>query len=246
MSTKESQRQKRLFYTSQGLTCEGKVRVSLNGARKSIRKLVCGIGVHDLNISCRDPSVYDHWCLWSRMLRRCYSNKHQVSHPTYIGCSVCPEWLCFSGFVTWVNTQEESAWRTMDIDKDILVICNKQYSPDSCVFVNSRINSFFVCGAPKKSGLPVGVTHCGSRYEPSISTKHEKSNGLQKRRSTSTSEESRMIYLQYKASRALELIPLTNHKGVVARLQYEHRIMTEEANTIAEKLITTNDITTYC
>ena len=67
-----------------------------------------------------------------------------------------------------------------------------------------------------------------------------------KRRSTSTSEESRMIYLQYKASRALELIPLTNHKGVVARLQYEHRIMTEEANTIAEKLITTNDITTYC
>ena len=75
------------------------------------------------------------------MLQRCYSESHLVRQPTYKGCSVCEEWLTFSNFKSWMEQQD---WEGKQLDKDLLVYKNKIYSPETCVFVSSVINSFFV------------------------------------------------------------------------------------------------------
>ena len=74
------------------------------------------------------------------MLQRCYSKSFQKSRPSYIGCSVCNEWLTFSNFKVWMEKQD---WRGKELDKDIIFAGNKIYCPDSCAFVSRLVNSFF-------------------------------------------------------------------------------------------------------
>ena len=69
---------------------------------------------------------------WVHMLERCYSERYQEKKPTYIGCTVCEEWLRFSNFKSWMETQD---WEGKHLDKDLLVEGNKIYSPDTCILV---------------------------------------------------------------------------------------------------------------
>ena len=111
---------------------------------KKERQLICGVGVNDadyptqptINGKSRSCPFYQRW---HSMLKRCYSAKFQETNPTYIGCSVTEEWLTFSAFRNWMLTQ---SWEGKELDKDILVVGNKVYSPDTAVFIDARINSF--------------------------------------------------------------------------------------------------------
>ena len=76
---------------------------------------------------------------WKDMLRRCYSDKFQMVQPTYIGCSVCEEWLTFSNFKSWMERQD---WEDKELDKDLLFTGNKIYSPGTCVFISRKVNAF--------------------------------------------------------------------------------------------------------
>ena len=74
---------------------------------------------------------------WSDMLMRCYSEKYLSKYPTYKGCTVCESWLDFQVFAKWA----EANWvDDFDLDKDILVSGNKEYSPDKCMFVSREDN----------------------------------------------------------------------------------------------------------
>ena len=73
------------------------------------------------------------------MLSRCYNPSTQKSQPTYIGCTVCDEWLTFSNFRRWMSSQE---WEGLHLDKDLLVRGNKEYSPETCVFIHKKVNLF--------------------------------------------------------------------------------------------------------
>ena len=232
MSTKESQRLKRLFYTQQGLTCQGKVRSNPNAPRiRKTRSLVYGVGILDVSVSCRHPSVVDYWRRWTSMLGRCYSKKTTKHHQSYIGCSVAPEWFSLTAFIHWVDTQPEKNWRDLELDKDITVPGNKVYGPATCAFVTHKINSFFLPGIKKTSNLPVGVSHCGNRYEPSIPDKHGVKRSAH-RRSTDTPEESQIIFLQFRCGEALKLISTTKVPGVIARLQNEYNTLNNLRNTV--------------
>lgn len=90
---------------------------------------------------------------WSNMLTRCYSKSHLSKYPTYLGCSVCEQWLTFSNFKKWMEKQN---WEGKHLDKDLLFPGNKLYSPDTCVFVNPDVNYFILVG--KENGLPTGVS----------------------------------------------------------------------------------------
>lgn len=92
---------------------------------------------------------------WKDMLRRCYDKKYQKSKPTYIGCSVCDEWLLFSNFKKWMEAQD---WRGKQLDKDLLKIGNKIYSPDFCVFISSEMNMFVSGSNEFKAGKLIGYT----------------------------------------------------------------------------------------
>jgi hypothetical protein len=124
-------------------------------------RLVYGIGIynkgeHRAKIDGKKTKVYQ---TWQDMLRRCHDPKHQTKHPTYIGCSVCDEWLDFQNFATWYdkNYYEILLLGVMQLDKDILIKGNKIYSPDTCVLVPRKINNLFTKRDAKRGKYPIGV-----------------------------------------------------------------------------------------
>jgi len=128
-------------------------------ARK-VNKLVYGVGTNDagravwtkLNGKRVVCPFYDRW---QSMLGRCYDPKFHLRNPTYVGCSVAEEWLLFSNFENWMKTQD---WEGKQLDKDILKLGNKLYSPDFCIFIPKKLNSFTVdCGA-SSGEWPIGVS----------------------------------------------------------------------------------------
>lgn len=98
--------------------------------------------------------------IWNKMLERCYSEKTQIKHPTYIGCIVDKRWHNFQnfcedikeleGYNEWKNSTKD---REYVLDKDIKVKDNKIYSKNTCVFITSSKNSIEVNKRTKTTGL---------------------------------------------------------------------------------------------
>ena len=125
-----------------------------------MNRLTCGIGVNDTNYIGKKgkggkENRRRYYSVWESMLTRCYSEKYKVRRPTYLGCTVCDEWLTFSNFKSWMERQD---WEGKDLDKDILKRGNKVYSPSTCVFVGKNINNILQSWSPKKSPYSQGVT----------------------------------------------------------------------------------------
>lgn len=95
---------------------------------------------------------------WHDMLRRCYDKKISQKHSTYSSCVVCEEWHNYQIFAKWYDENYyEIDNHRMNLDKDILVKGNKVYSPDTCVFVDDRINKLFTKSDKIRGDLPIGV-----------------------------------------------------------------------------------------
>ena len=122
-------------------------------------KLVYGIGVNNCAASYRDENGktknLPQYSVWAGMLERCYDHKRQARYPTYIGCFVCPEWLTASNFYKWLA--EQGSWWGKHLDKDVLMPGNKIYSPDTCLVVDSRVNSLLIDNNAVRGHYPIGV-----------------------------------------------------------------------------------------
>lgn len=92
---------------------------------------------------------------WHSILRRAYSAKYHKKYPSYISCSVSDSWRYFSNFRVWMQEQD---WEGKHLDKDILFPGNKVYSPQTCVFVDPRINLFILDREGGRGVYPIGVT----------------------------------------------------------------------------------------
>lgn len=100
-----------------------------------------GEGIYKSKVNRKNTPQYN---AWQNMLRRCYDESYQEKHPTYIGCEVVEEWHNFQNFAKWYDENYyEIEGQIMDLDKDILVIGNKIYSPETCLFVPQSINKLF-------------------------------------------------------------------------------------------------------
>ena len=90
---------------------------------------------------------------WRSLLTRCYSKGANL---VYKDCYVCDEWLTFSNFKSWMETQN---WKGRQLDKDLVVRGNKLYSPATCVFITSRVNTFLAISvaSSRKGNQPLGV-----------------------------------------------------------------------------------------
>lgn len=103
-------------------------------------KKVYGIGINDA-----DYNVYDKnspcrfYRTWRSMLCRAYCEHWHAKHQSYRGCSVVEEWHLFSNFKHWMEKQD---WEGKALDKDLLVIGNKVYSPETCIFISQTVNAF--------------------------------------------------------------------------------------------------------
>lgn len=134
----------------------------MTGKLQKKNKLVHGWGVNDADyvVSATLPngrgSKCPYYMTWGEMLRRVFDTKLHARYPTYIGTSVCDEWKYFMNFRAWMMAQD---WRDKQLDKDIIVPGNKHYSPETCVFVDRRINSLLLDNASSRGKYPIGVSY---------------------------------------------------------------------------------------
>ena len=134
-----------------------------------MNKLVHGVGVNDLGYRTqvyeyvtenggkrirKSVFICKYYAVWRDMLTRCYSEKFLESRPSYIGTSVCNEWLSATAFKKWMEQQD---WRDKCLDKDIIAPGSKLYSPDTCAFVLATTNTFVTARDASRGEYPIGV-----------------------------------------------------------------------------------------
>lgn len=166
------------------------------------KKLICGVGVNDADypITCYKDGkqvICPFYTTWVNMLVRCYDPKFQMKSQRYKGCSTVPQWHLFSNFRSWMIQED---WQGKELDKDLLVQGNKVYGPETCVFVDARVNTFIVEGTARRGEWPIGVCSFKGKFMAqcwSVVTGKQEYLGLFK-----TPEEAHAAWLSYKLQQA--------------------------------------------
>jgi hypothetical protein len=91
---------------------------------------------------------------------------YHENKPTYVGCSVAAEWHLFSVFREWMISQE---WKGLQLDKDLLVIGNKVYSPETCLFIPRNINTLLTNHSINSDGVKEEKRWGGGRFTARLS-----------------------------------------------------------------------------
>ena len=128
---------------------------------------VCNIGFSDVDshVSNQCKSV------WRSMLTRCYSERELRRYPSYKGMLVCEKWMHLKNFAIWFENNYKKGFH---LDKDILIKGNKIYSPETCCFVPTEINSLFTKTDSKRGDCPIGVIKSGYKYSAHINNYGER------------------------------------------------------------------------
>lgn len=92
--------------------------------------------------------------IWRGVIRRCLCKKEKARQKSYGDVTICDEWLRFSSFKAWMEMQD---WKGKSLDKDLLVAGSRIYSPETCCFIDQRLNSILNIQRNKKNGLSKGV-----------------------------------------------------------------------------------------
>ena len=131
---------------------------------------VCSIGINDANYPLimtvelpykegkRQQKVLwrcPYYARWTALLERCCSERFKNKYQTYNDVTCSKEWLTFSNFKSWMETQD---WEGKDLDKDLLVYQNKIYSPETCCFLDHNINTFLLTNGKTRGKYPLGVS----------------------------------------------------------------------------------------
>jgi len=118
---------------------------------------VCGVGFigEGSHTSRINGDLNRTYTVWNSMIVRCYSDLYQKRRPAYIGCTVCPEWHDFQVFGDWFVLNYVDGFQ---LDKDILKQGNRIYSPDTCIFVSSQVNSLFIDRKEGRGAYKLGVS----------------------------------------------------------------------------------------
>lgn len=118
--------------------------------------------------SCVNGTKTPAYALWKGMLKRAYCKEFLKLNPTYSGVTVCNEWLNFQTFSNWFYSEPNSNSAGFQMDKDLRVFGNKEYSPRACSFVPYQINYLLNDCMASRGRLPQGVRARGSRFQPAL------------------------------------------------------------------------------
>lgn len=188
------------------------------------KKLIYGVGINDADYVIRPTidgktsgcKIYD---TWHDMLKRCYRLDHLEKKPTYAGCYVDKEWHSFMSFKAWMTKQE---YTRKQLDKDLLVLGNKIYSSNTCVFISKALNLFMLESGASKGHLPTGVSSNGKGFRARCSNPFLK---VQKYLGTfKTPEEAHQAWKQYKHELALQYAKLETDPRIIAALSTRYLV----------------------
>ncbi len=182
----------------------------LSGRSESQRGLVCGVGVNDahyctkLRIDGKQVKC-PAYIAWNDMPKRACSEKYQEKQPTYKGVVVCDEWYSLMSFRHWWLENQVDGW---ELDKDILYD-DRVYSPETCIFVPSWLNSFTIDSGSSRGELPIGVDFHkqAGKYRARCSRPLAGRRGRLSLGLFDTPEEAHLAWLARKLELALELKP---------------------------------------
>ena len=111
----------------------------------------------------KNPTAFEKY---RAMIDRCYG-KQKYNNVVYKGCKICEEWFDFENFVKWFNTNYYTIENeSMELDKDLFGN-GKLYSPETCIFVSHKLNSWFAMFKDyrdRKTNLPMGVSLYDNGY----------------------------------------------------------------------------------
>lgn len=136
--------------------------ISNRGRPPKKNMMISGFGVNDApyatkqTINGKVVRCPAYLC-WVNMIHRVHSELVLSMRPTYSGASICDDWSSFMEFRRWWAINQVDGWH---LDKDILSPL-KIYSPDSCIFIPPRLNSFVVDCGKSRGDLPIGVHRNG-------------------------------------------------------------------------------------
>jgi hypothetical protein len=120
------------------------------------RKLVQGVGTNDNpGPVVVDGKIVKSYNVWTCMIARCYSERCLKKRPTYTGCSVSKDWLLFSNFQKWFDSNYIEGCQ---LDKDLLIAGNLVYSAETCVFVTPALNTLLSDHGAARGDCPLGVS----------------------------------------------------------------------------------------
>lgn len=134
------------------------------------KKLVWGIGINDAdyvvqkfeNLGRVDGKkklkrlwTCPYYMRWCSLLERCNLKVQQTKKKTYAGVTICDDWVYFSKFKAWMETQD---WKGKVLDKDIIVFGNKVYGPETCRFVPDYLNKLLTLSDANRGKWPLGVS----------------------------------------------------------------------------------------
>jgi len=106
--------------------------------------------------------------LFSHIETRCNSTKYHKIQPSYIGCYQSEKFKDFQLFSEWCNRQigfegTDKTGKFWQIDKDLLVKGNKEYSENFCIFIPACINSFLTKREAERGRYLIGVSKPAKR-----------------------------------------------------------------------------------
>lgn len=96
-----------------------------------------------------------YYLVWQCMINRCFSEKYKQKFTTYKEVTCCDEWLYFSKFKAWMETQD---WQGKVLDKDLKVIGNSTYGPENCLFIDDKLNGYLSFRSKNRGDYPIGVS----------------------------------------------------------------------------------------
>lgn len=119
--------------------------------------MIYNVGINDVSGDSKlDSDGYYIYVKWKSMIKRCYSVEYQKIHHSYIGTTVCNEWLTYSNFKDWYLNNYIDGYV---LDKDLISGDLHVYSPVTCSFVPQELNCSILESNSAKTKLPLGVSY---------------------------------------------------------------------------------------
>ena len=150
-------------------SCKNRIRniqsFVYNGKYKRIK--ICGVGLIPVDFIEKRGCLPRTYISWRQMLTRCYNPSERVAK-YYIGCDVYNEWLDYSVFKLWYDSQV-GCDSQYELDKDLLG-SGKLYSPENCCLLPHSLNSMIVNRTHKERELPTGVYKNGKKFITRVCT----------------------------------------------------------------------------